>query len=609
MKYLPSPEEYHKYWYIDIEANGLWPTKLWVMCASRMDQTEIHSFVGRDQIKRFFDELRGQEVYFVGHNAISYDAVHLARLADGFADVSNTVDTLILSYLYDPGLPGGHSLDDWGYRLKDPKGSWSDWSQYSEEMDKYCQQDVKLGKKVFKALVQRMRKVGYSELSCQIEHEIREVLDEQQRNGWYFDIPGAQSLVSHLRAEQNGLETSIRGLFPSRLSEQGTYKRRTKQDGSDFASYIRHCSEYPEIRDNGDGTYTTLDWEEFNIGSPKQRIDRLLELGYQPANYTEKGNPKVDEESLISFAESSGHAPVQAIADWLVLQGRATMVEGWLNNVNFDDSRMHGRVFTCGARTRRMTHSSPNTANVPKAKAKIKYGIECRKLWMATPGRVEVGYDASGLELRMFAQYLNNPEATKLYTEGDPHMFNTKLLEEADEYRDLAAKNVIYAMLYGAMDKKLGYTAKTSITNPTEAKAHGGWVRSRLEVGIPGFQALTTEVRDEYKHQGGLIKTIDGGFVRCHAPHAALNYKLQSAGAIVMKVAAIRTRRDIIKRGIDGFYVGNIHDEGQLDSSKQDGDEIGKAGVRGIKEAGEELGFHVPLTGEYKIGANWSECH
>ena len=608
MKYLPEPKDYHKYWYIDCEADSLWPTKLWVMCASRMDQQEVHSFVGHKEIKRFFDELRGQEVYFIGHNALSYDAVHTARLAQGFADSSNTVDTLVLSYLYDPGLAGGHSLEAWGYRLKEPKGKFDDWSGYSEEMDKYCQQDVKLGKKVFKALVQRMRKVGYSEQSCAIEHEIRVCLDEQQRNGWYFDIPGAQTLVSHLRSEQSRLEDPIRALFPPRLEVHGTYNRRHKQDGGEYATYLRHQEQF-ELRDNGDGTYSTLTLEEFNIGSPKQRIERLLELGYEPVNYTEKGSPKVDEESLIAYAESSGHTPVQAIADWLVLQGRATMVEGWLNNVNYDDSRMHGRVFTCGARTRRMTHTSPNTANIPKAKAKIKYGIECRRLWMATPGRVQVGYDASGLELRMFAQYLNNPEATKLYTEGDPHMFNTKLLEEPDEYRDLAVKNVIYAMLYGAMDKKLGYTARTTITDPKEAKEHGAWVRSKLEVGIPGFQQLTMEVKDEYKHQGGLIRTCDGGFVRCHAPHAALNYKLQSAGAIVMKVAAIRARRDIAQRGLDGFYVGNIHDEGQLDCATKDAEEVGKVCVNAIKEAGEELGFHVPLTGAYKPGANWAECH
>ena len=224
------------------------------------------------------------------------------------------------------------------------------------------------------------------------------------------------------------------------------------------------------------------------------------------------------------------------------------MVEGWLNNVDYDTSLMHGRLFTCGAGSRRMTHSQPNTANIPKAKPKVKYGTESRRLWRARPGRKEVGTDASGLELRMFAQYLNDPVATDLYTKGDPHLFNTRLLGEPDEYRDLAVKNVIYAMLYGAQDKKLGKTARTTITNEREAKAHGKWVRGRLEDGIPGFKRLTHEVQDEFRHQGGRLRTIDGGFVNCPSIHAALNYKLQPAGAIVMKVAAIESRKLILSK-------------------------------------------------------------
>jgi DNA polymerase-1 len=445
MKYLPSPEEYHKYWYFDVEADSLYPSRLWLLCASRMDSDEVFSFVGHDEIKRFFDDLRGSEVYFVGHNAISYDGPHTRRLVSGTATSANIVDSLVLSYLYDPALTGGHSLEAWGVRLNDPKGDFHDWSKYSPEMDRYCVQDVKLGKKVVKALWNRMRRMGFSELSCEIEHQIREVVDEQQRNGWYFDIPGAQSLCSQLRAEQSGLEAPIREFFPRRLVPVGTYQRRVRKDGSEFASFLRHSAEYPELRYHDDGTYSTLDWAEFNIGSPKQRVERLLELGWEPENFTEKGFPKVDEESLLAFAESSGRPEAKAIAEWLVLQGRSTMIEGWLNNVNYDDHCMHGSVLTCGATTRRMTHFGPNTANIPKAKKKVKYGIECRRLWQARPNRREVGYDASGLEMRMFAEYLNNDEATLLFTTGDPHLLNTRNLQLPDEMRDLTVKNGFYA--------------------------------------------------------------------------------------------------------------------------------------------------------------------
>jgi DNA polymerase-1 len=333
-----------------------------------------------------------------------------------------------------------------------------------------------------------------------------------------------------------------------------------------------------------------------------------LSLGYEPVNFTESGNPKVDEESLHSFAEISGRPEVKAIADWLVLQGRSTMVEGWLNNVNYDDHCMHGRVMTCAAMTRRMIHNNPNTANIPKAKAKVKYGIECRRLWQARPGRREVGYDASGLEMRMFAQYLNNEEATRLFTEGDPHMLNTRNLELPDEMRDLTVKNGFYAYLYGAGDPKLGRTLKPELQG-NAAFQYGKWARSVLEKGTPGLARLVDEIGSEFRHGGGVLKTIDGGFVRCHSRSAALNYKLQSAGAIVMKKAAIIARDAIKRKGLDSLLVGTIHDEGQHDVHPGDADVVGQTCVDAIKQAGEALGFSVPLDGNYKVGANWAECH
>jgi len=76
-----------------------------------------------------------------------------------------------------------------------------------------------------------------------------------------------------------------------------------------------------------------------------------------------------------------------------------------------------------------------------------------------------------------------------------------------------------------------------------------------------------------------------------------------------MKKAAIFARNEIYRRGLDGFYVGNIHDEGQLDCSARDAEEIGKVCVQAISEAGEDLGCKVPFTGKYIVGDNWATCH
>jgi DNA polymerase-1 len=230
-------------------------------------------------------------------------------------------------------------------------------------------------------------------------------------------------------------------------------------------------------------------------------------------------------------------------------------------------------------------------------------------LWQARPGRREVGYDASGLEMRMFAEYLANDEATLLFTTGDPHLVNTRNLELADEMRDLTVKNGFYAYLYGAANPKLGVTLKPELRGSEAGQHMASEARGILEKGTPGLSRLVADIEDEFRGTGGLLRTIDGGFVRCNSKSASLNYKLQSGGAILMKVAAILSRKTIRDRGLDAFMVGNIHDEIQIDSHPSCADEIGKIGVQSIQQAGEHLNCKVPYTGAYKVGLTWADCH
>jgi hypothetical protein len=104
----------------------------------------------------------------LGHNVIGYDIPVLHKLYPWFVDPSTVVDTLLLSRLYHPQmmeldkkqnwrhmplkLYGRHSLESYGYRLNEFKGSFStttDWKDWSQEMEDYCCQDVKVTVKLW----------------------------------------------------------------------------------------------------------------------------------------------------------------------------------------------------------------------------------------------------------------------------------------------------------------------------------------------------------------------------------------------------------------------------------------------------------------------------
>ena len=609
-----------RYWAIDIETDGLNATRIWCIILRNIATGHVDIIASHDGRvgAAWLSWLACHPgVILVGHNALSFDVPTLNRLTGSTFSLDCVVDTLVLSYLYDPamarpegikGTAGAHSLEAWGLRLRLPKGDWSDWSQLSDEMLEYCEQDVNIVVTLFLRLTERMRKRGYSERSCKLEHDIRHVIDKQQRNGFYFDIRAAENLYEQLRERERNLAVPIRELFPRTLEPVASYSFRTRMDGSPYSSYDRHVGKYPRIDHRPDGTYTVFDWSEFNIGSPKQRIDKLLSLGFKPTKFTKKGNPQVDEETLIEFAKESGVEQVQMIADWLVLNGRANMINTWMNAVDIFDSRMHGRVMSCGAGSRRMTHNSPNTANIPSNEA--KYGHECRSLWTVQDviNDCLVGYDAKSAQMRCFAHFLPDPNAGRKYWDQefcpDPHQLNADLIGILRR----PVKNVFYANMFGAYPPKLATTAGFQGTKK-EQEAYGTWIREQLYETTPGLRELTEQAQAEFDANNGFMECIDGGYVRCPAKNAALNYKIQPAEAVLMKTAAVFIDKRSMERGIEQLKVADIHDEGQHQVRRRQAQEFGELCVQALRDAGEDLNLRVPFDGDFKIGNSWAETH
>lgn len=591
----------HTYLVADIEANDLKPTEIFCMVTENLETGEVNELVGHEQIKKYV-EAQGTSVIWVGHNFLSYDIPVLNRILDLQIPFSNCCDTLVLSFLYSPHIEGGHSLEAYGTRFETPKIEHNEWNYFSREMLARCRQDVHITKRLLQNLRKKMGLVGFSELSCEIEHGIREVVDWQQENGFYFDGPKAGQFYAELRTQEEAYRQEVIKQFPPQLKEQKTYRYRTKKDGGETTSYLRHCLELPKV-ERSEETYTVWDWQEFNLGSPVQRLQRLKELGYTAVNKTKAGAEAVDEDGILAFlevCEEQAKPAIQALADWMVVSARARAVGEWLDARNPQTGAIHGRVFTCGATSRRCTHNKPNTANIPSNEARL--GAECRALWRARPGRVLVGGDAKAVQMRMFAHYLGNEEVGNDYISGDPHTRNA----EAAGIPRKKVKNCFYAMIFGAQDPKLGKTGHGG----TGTAKQGSSIRHALYTTTPGLEGLFKAADTAYYSGSGWLQCIDGGWVRCPSPHAALNYWIQSAEAVLMKLTAIKVYRKIKKYLLNVLQVGFIHDELQYDCKDLDtAYKVGTIFIEAIAEAGRELNFSIPMAGDTKYALTWEGTH
>ncbi len=600
--------------FFDIETDNLNATIVKCMVAKNAATQQIWRLTNVDEIRRWFSELPSHTI-LVGHNIISFDVPVLRHLLGIQIPLSRLCDTLTLSYLWSPYLEGGHSLDAWGLRVGVRKIDIPDFASVSDDtLLKRCETDVEITQRTWHYLKDVMLKIGYSELSCEIEHWTRYLVNQQEKYGFYFNINGADTLYTQLRDRQQILEENIKQLFQPRLRPVKTYRYRLKQNGEPFGSYQNHLTTYPELRFNGDySEYTTWDWEEFNLASPNQRVSRLLELGWEPQKFTKpskshpEGQPQVDEDSLVEASQKLERPELKAMAEWLVCFGRANMINTWLNFVNRDDSRIHGKIFTCGALSRRFRHAEPNTANIPGNEA--KFGYECRSLWEASPGRILLGNDAKGIQMRIMGHYTDlyakYPEIFKIYL-GKPHQRNADLIGNGCTYKQ--AKNDFFAFIFGCYDKKLGNMH--GIGNKQEAEQYGSYIRSKLFESVPGLKGATEESQAEWRQNKGRLKCLDGGYVICPGQHAAFNYKVQPGEAVIMKLSRINFHKKILRRGLDIKLVGSIHDEFQDDCLDQKTAEEGKILFnQSIQEAGEILNLKVPLASNGAIGRNWAETH
>jgi DNA polymerase I-like protein with 3'-5' exonuclease and polymerase domains len=495
---------------------------------------------------------------FIMHNGVSFDAPVLNKLAGSKIVPSQVRDTLIESQLYNPIRDKGHSLRAWGERFNLPKGELKEFKYYTPEMLEYCKQDVRITRKV----AQELEKEGskFSSKSYELERKVRVIVDQQERNGFSFNLRDAINFLAILEEEQQELEDKAKEIF-------------------------KPITTYSEVR-----KIPTI--HEFNIGSRKQIAERLMERGWQPKHHTDKGNVIVSEEILskINMPEA------QMFSRYFLLQKRTGLLKAWIKACE-EDNKVRGKVMTLRTVTGRMAHNSPNMAQVPAVYS--PYGKECRSLWtISNPDtHTLIGTDASGLELRCLAHYMNDPNFTEEVVNGDVHTANMKAAGLTD--RD-QAKTFIYAFLYGAGPAKIGKVVGGS------SKA-GQQLITKFLSNMPKLKKLRDDVAKWCK--GGTIPALDGRLLHIRSEHAALNTLLQGAGAIICKQWLVHITQRIRKSGVDAKLVASIHDEYQFEVAKKDAQRFGQITKDAMQETQRTLKVRCPLDCEYKIGTTWSETH
>ncbi len=562
---------------VDIETDSLDATKIYCIVARNMESGDNYAFVGDDCYDKFPKFIEKHAEKIVMHNGVGFDAPVLNRLARTNIRLPQIEDTLIMSQLYNPERMNGHSLDSWGKRLGYNKIEFHDFSKFTNEMLTYCKRDVELTHKVYNHL--KLEGKNFSDYSLRLEHDIRSIVSKQEKNGFYLDQQKAMELRAKLEDQAEDIEKNVHKTFPPLKREEEfvpkvNNKTRGYQKGVPF---------------------TKVSYEKFNLASRKQIAERLMMLGWKPDKFTDKNSPIVDEGVL---SKITNIPEAKLIAKYLLLKKRTSQISSWLDEVNNTTGRVHGRVLTLRCVSGRMSHNSPNMAQVPATYS--PFGKECREVWTTDKPDTHVifGTDASGLELRMLAHYIDTPDYTNEILNGDIHTKNMNMagLTNRDQ-----AKTFIYAFLFGAGAKKI-----STIVGSKDLTL-GKKLIDKFLSELPRLKSFRSQV--EEAAQSGKVRGLDGRLFNVRSAHKAVNTIIQGAGAIACKVWLRNMMKHVYKKGLDVKLIASIHDEYQFEVNKNDIQSMGEVVKLSIKETTEQLNLKCPLDAEFKTGSSWADTH
>lgn len=431
----------------DIETNGLLPEqgavgvyamdRIHCLVIMDIDTGEIIDYVNHDGENDLEEGARilMEADLLIGHNILDFDIPAIEFIYDWFRPPGRVIDTLVMTRMcfadvkekdfrmvakgqLEGRFLGLHGLEAWGQRLGKSKGDYKKtreaalkelhkeqglpvptkdelhvyvWGTWSEEMHDYCVNDVEVNLVVW----EKIDDMKWAEEAIVMEHKIHALMIQQERNGFYFNLPKAKKLAEQLSGEYDRFAEEAIGEIgawfrPARwlvveeefnLDHGETTARRswgridvpkrTANYGKANATIIAEGLTTLRASTVEGCPLVKVELREFNPNSRQQIVDRLTHLyGWTPQDFTEKGSARVDDEILRNLVDDIPLA--ETLAEIFYFKKRIGMVSdgknGWLKLIREDQS-IHGRVNVGGTVSGRATHASPNISQVPGVNA------------------------------------------------------------------------------------------------------------------------------------------------------------------------------------------------------------------------------------------------
>ena len=353
-----------------------------------------------------------------------------------------------------------------------------------------------------------------------------------------------------------------------------------------------------------DGVYSYQEYGEFNPNSNHHKAYVLrAQAGWEPEEHTKTGEPKVSKDVL----DKIQHPIADMLVEYGTMNKILTSFIQPFEKYKDENSVLRGNFNQTVTITGRLSSSTPNMQNLP---ARGELGKQLRNI-ITTPSEDVCLFngDLSNIEARMLAwmlhEFLGESSLADIFISGkDFHTANA----EAWGVERIAAKTLLFAILYGASAPRIAKTLKRSVA---EAQA----LIDKLNKALPAVQEMKELVWNTAIENGGTLHTLLGHRLvypdilskhkgkKGKAERQLFNAFIQGSSGDVLKFLTNKCMPSIVEH--DAVLAASVHDEllGY----------VPRANAQSL--CGElshifstcDLITPVPIEAEFKFGYKWGE--
>lgn len=360
--------------------------------------------------------------------------------------------------------------------------------------------------------------------------------------------------------------------------------------------------------------YTSVG-KKFNLNSTQQLSEVLfVTLHLVPpgeAKKTASGHYSTAADVLESL--QNAHPVVGMILEYRELAKlKSTYVDSLPLQVHPETGRVHTSFSQTGAVTGRLSSSDPNLQNIP---TRTDLGRRVRRGFIAKPGNLLLSVDYSQIELRIVAHMAGDEAMLNAFRAGqDIHATTAAAiyavpLDKVTKEMRRHAKAINFGLIYGM--SAFGLTRTTDLTLAESEEFVKAYFRQ-----FPGIKNYLDGIRREAKEKG-FVETLLGRrryfpvlqstlnqTIKNREEREAINAPIQGTAADIMKIAMIQIPPALVKAGLHGRMLLQVHDELVLECPQPEVESMVNV-VRLVMENAYPLS--IPLSTEARQGGNWDE--